>query len=150
MDSLLCKERCLRGFYCFGKWSSVWRGLADWFGVQLSWQSFVDLACTLKILLYTQVPIPIPLATQLVTARRLRYNCEQPIFERRGPLAALSNDGRWETCFLLYVLFCFDIPLYYIYAVLRINKKKERKSFKKKYLMRGDCGVFVTRYLGFD
>ena len=66
MDSLLCKERCLKGFYCFGKWSSVWRGLADWFGVQLSWQSFVGFGCTLKIAclpaLYTGT-IPIPFAT---------------------------------------------------------------------------------------
>ena len=130
MDSLLCKERCLRGFYCFGKWSSVWRGLADWFGVQLSWQSFVDLACTLKILLYTQVPYPYHLLHSW-----LRHGgCD--IIVNSQYLNGVAPRPRRIMRYVGDMFFCwyvFVMSIYYIYAFLRIIKKG-KKRFKKKYI----------------
>ena len=93
---------------------------------------FCQCDCTLKNLLYTQVPIPIPLATLLVKARR--FADKQPIFERRCPLAAPSNDGTLGDMFFYCMFYFCHAHILHIRSFTHHKKKKEK--VKKKYLMR--------------
>ena len=104
--------------------------------------------CTLKILLYTQVPYPYHLLHSW-----LRHGgCD--IIVNSQYLNGVAPWRRWAMMdvgrHVFYCMFCFVLIYPYITYTQFYVDKKRKKKFKKKYLMRGDCGVFVTRYLGFD